>query len=257
MLKLVVCMFTLVTTCFAQEHLACVRTDNVLTQTPQRIAQGPPGKRGPKGQVGLSGNKGQKGEPGISGDSQMNLVRHQLNSLTQELKALKNKTKQNSRIESQLNLLYQEVEALKNQSRQHRKMIEAASNVGLLFVRPYFYVYKFNPSGQSWQESREFCQSWGGDLAMHGVKTLENRRILIQKLSINYFFWIGVREVTTEGNWIWVNGQRASGSELLWGSGEPNSGPVNKDCGDVGADTARAYDYTCTSALPGLCEKAI
>ena len=62
MLKLIVCIFILVAACWSQEHLTCLRTDNVLTQqNPQIIqltVQGSPGKRGPKDQVGSSKTKG-------------------------------------------------------------------------------------------------------------------------------------------------------------------------------------------------------
>ena len=77
MLKLVVCTTTLAAVCCAQEHLTCLRTNDVLIQqspqTPQRAVQGPPGKRGAKGQVGSRGRPGQKGKPGIPDNHQIDL----------------------------------------------------------------------------------------------------------------------------------------------------------------------------------------
>ena len=73
MLKLVVCI-SLLTACYAQEHLTCLRTDGVSTHSnSQNLARGPqgvPGKLGPKGEVG---SKGIKGEPGIPGNQQLGL----------------------------------------------------------------------------------------------------------------------------------------------------------------------------------------
>ena len=135
MLKLVVCIFIMVAACGSQEHLTCLRTDEVLTQqnpqTIQRIVHGPSGKRGAKSQIDSSGIKGQKGEPGIPDNSQINMVRDQLNALTQEL------------------------EILKNQSRKTQKVTEAEK--AALVVNSHVYGYKLTSNRQSWQESRQLC----------------------------------------------------------------------------------------------------
>ena len=231
----------MITACWSQEHLTCLRTDDVFAQQnpqiSQRTVQGPPGKRGVKGHQGSSGIKGQKGEPGIPDNSQMNMVRDQLNSLTQEL------------------------EALKNQTWDNRRIIEAVTKSYVLHVPPNMYAYKLTSSRQSWQESRQLCQNWGGDLAVHGVKTLENRKKLLQSLSNNYHYWIGASDITSEGNWVWLNGESASRSELIWASGEPDGGR-RENCVDVvsqpvRSDINRAHDHSCTIDFQGLCEKKI
>ena len=63
----------------AQEHLTCLRTNDVFTPTstsaPHRIQQGAPGKRGPvgpKGDTGSDGTKGDKGDDGVSNNSRIN-----------------------------------------------------------------------------------------------------------------------------------------------------------------------------------------
>ena len=190
MLKLVVCIVMLMEVCFAQEQLTCLRANNVLTspsQTPPRALQGYPGKRG---------YPGQKGEPGIPDNRQLNVLRdqidvlsqkvetlqnqsrgdqleEQINSLIVEIQALKNQSRKNHP-EEQISSLTQEVEAIKNQSRQNRQFQDLISN--LLYIPLYFYVYQLTPGGQSWQESRQYCRNWGGDLAVHGVKTMQNRK---------------------------------------------------------------------------------
>ena len=241
MLKLVVGIIVLVAVCCAQEHLTCLRTDDVWTQqslqNPQRTSQGSPGKRGAKGQPGSRGSQGQKGEPGVVDDHQMNLLRDQFNSLLQE------------------------VETLKNQSNKYLSLIAAASNG--LYVPPYVYIYRLTPGSQSWQQSQEFCTVWGGNLAIHGVKTLINRKKLIQDFAIsNVQFWIGVDDIATEGNWIWVNGERASSSELIWMRGEPNNEGGNEDCGLVygyraSSQVGRVNDAICNRSYRGLCEKKL
>ena len=243
MLKLIVCILILVTACGSQEHLTCLRTDDILaqqnSQITQRTVQGPPGKRGAKGQLGSSGIKGQKGEPGIPDNPQMNIVRDQLHSITQEL------------------------EALKNQTRDNRRVIDAVIKSYVLYVPPNIYVYESTSPRQSWQESRQLCQNWGGDLAVHGVKTLQNRRKLFQSLSIDYHYWIGASDIASEGNWVWLNGERASSSELIWASArnEPNGGRRENCIVVVGehnrSDVDLAHDNSCTNAHVGLCEKKI
>ena len=56
--------------CGAQQHLTCLRTDEILTPSPpisnDNVQQGRPGRRGPIGPVGL---QGLKGEPGIPDNS--------------------------------------------------------------------------------------------------------------------------------------------------------------------------------------------
>ena len=240
MLKLVVCIIVLIAVCSAQEHLTCLRTDDVLNrqnqQHSQRALQGSPGKRGPRGQVGSRGSPGQKGEPGIPDDQQIKLLRDQLDSLSQEVEALKNQSRENGQLA---------VGALKG-----------------LHIPPHVYIYRLTPARQSWQQSQEFCRNWGGTLAVHGVKTRENRKTLIQNLSIgNTHFWIGVNDIASEGNWVWVNGERASSSELIWGSGQPNGGR-NENCVVVhgypgSSHLGLAYDGGCARSFPGLCEKQI
>ena len=308
MLKLVVCIIVLTAVCFAQEHLTCLRTDDVLNrqsqQHSQRALQGSPGKRGTRGQVGSRGSPGQKGEPGIPDDQQIKLLRDQLNSLSQEVEAIKNQSRENRQLavdvftkglyipphvyiyrltpaqqswqqspvkrgqvgsrgspgqkgepgipddqqikllRDQLDSLSQEVEALKNQSRENLSQeVEALKNqsrenrqlavgefIKGLYIPPHVYIYQLTSARQSWQQSQEFCRNWGGTLAVHGVKTRENRKTLIQNLSIgNIYFWIGVNDIASEGNWVWVNGERASSSELIWESGQPDAGR-NENC---------------------------
>ena len=240
MLKLIVWIIGLAAVCCAQKHLTCSITDDVLNQqspqTPQRAAQGSPGKRGPKGEVGSRGCPGQKGEPGVPDNRPINLLRDQFSSL------------------------FQEVEALKNQSKYALDLIAAVGKI--LYVPPRYYIYQLTPDRQTWQRSRQYCRLWGGDLAMYGVKTLENRRRLILNLSINQdYIWIGGNDVASEGTWIWVNGERASSSELIWDSGEPGNRSsedyllmaANPSLSNVG----RGHDGPINMQRLGLCERAI
>ena len=253
MLKLVVFVF-LLTVCCAQEHLTCLRTDEILapqcSPTPSRLVQGPPGKRGPKGQEGSNGSKGQKGQEGSMGSKgqkgeigtpdnyhQIKVLQKQLKSISQEMAALKNQTTNNFKAFS-----------------------DVATNV--LLLPPNGYAYKLILSRQSWQASQNICHNWGGDLAVHGIKTLGHRLKLIKNLPINDRFWIGVNDVASEGNWTWVNGEPASSAELIWSTGEPNNGGGRgQDCVSVYVNQTQpdgsTDDTQCWTAFLGLCEKKI
>ena len=255
MFKVVVCIIILVAVCCAREHLTCLRTDDVLNQqnpqSPQREMQGPPGKRGAKGQVGSRGKRGQKGEPGIPDNYQIKLLRDQLNSVVQEVEALNNQQQE------QIYSLSQEVKELKNQRKEIHKLSDH-----MWYLPPNAYDYKVTPDYQSWQESEEYCQDWGGNLAVHGVKTINNRKKLIQNLLINiYDFWIGANDIASEGNWTWVNGEPANNSELIWFGGNRRK-DRNANCIVVAGNYTypneeRAYDYSCTHQFRALCEKML
>ena len=306
MLKLIVCIIIFAANCCAHQFLTCSISDSVLSQqspqTSQQPLLGSPGARGPKGQMGSRGNPGQKGEPGIQDNRQINLLRNQFNTLSQEVAALNNRSNENqqkqinalsqevkvlknrtteNQLQMQINYLFQEVEALKNQTRKYQQQkqtnsfflegktvrnqsrgnlsITEASNV--LHVSSYVYIYRLTPGSQSWQKSREICQSWGGDLAMHGIKILKNREKLIKNMSMSYYFWIGVNDIASEGNWVWVNGERAFRSEVLWESGYGYYTP-DSDCAIVNgypksSSIGKAFTDPCDDSYKGLCEKEI
>ena len=112
-------------------------------------------------------------------------------------------------------------------------------------------------------EKSEICQSWGATLAIFGVKTLKNRKKLIQNLSINIdWFLIGANDIASEGNWKWANGEPASSSELIWYSGEPNDAGGYENCVLLPGYPSSlvvglAWDDKCTRSLQGLGEKMI
>ena len=331
MLNIVVCAILLAAVCCGQqEHLTCLRTDDVFnqqsSQSSQQTIRGTPGKRGSKGEMGSRGDPGQKGEPGFVDDHQLNLIRNQLNSFSQELKALKNQSEKNQQI-NQLNYLLQEVGALKNQSKisgkstsenecetscshqmnllrdelkslahgmealknqthkiQQQGQINPRSQEGEapgnqsnkyrnttvpangLYLPPHVYIYKLATRRLSWQDSQEFCRNWGGNLAVHGVKTLENRKKVIRILSINRsaaYYWAGANDIASEGNWVWINGERASSSELIWQNGFPQfNSNSNRDCLLIDSNSVSSYfglahDNRCTNTWRGICEKKI
>uniref|UniRef100_A0AAQ6A9V8 C-type lectin domain-containing protein n=1 Tax=Amphiprion ocellaris TaxID=80972 RepID=A0AAQ6A9V8_AMPOC len=54
--------------------------------------------------------------------------------------------------------------------------------------------YNFTTNKSSWEESRNFCQSQGGDLVKIDSSDEQDK------------FWIGLTDSEEEGRWLWVDG---------------------------------------------------
>ena len=74
-----------------------------------------------------------------------------------------------------------------------------------------------------------------------------------QLLSISTQYWIGLNDQTTEGRWVWLNGEEATSQTALWSSNQPNGGS-REDCGVILTNNL-GYDGSCNSAFHAVCEK--
>jgi len=123
------------------------------------------------------------------------------------------------------------------------------------------YKYKVTPDQRTWNESRRVCQSWGGDLIVHGFRDYAVRVTIQREFNLSQIYWIGLNDQVHEGNWMWVNGNHArSDDATLWRSGYPtNSG---RDCGVVNFRNFYLYqflvqDYFCFLRYKAICEKLL
>ncbi|KAJ8341580.1 hypothetical protein SKAU_G00338710 [Synaphobranchus kaupii] len=129
--------------------------------------------------------------------------------------------------------------------------------------------YFFSPTetGQklSWHRSREECKKSGADLAVIDSQEKQEfiSRILNGKRTSreSWFtagYWIGLRDVETEGVWKWLNGTELT--EGFWMEGEPNDQISKEDC----AATFRKEnplmtwnDAPCDHNLKWICERKL
>ena len=213
-----------------------------------------------KNQSKINGKPTNKKKCETSCSHQINLLRDKLNSLSHEVETLKNQTRKNQQ-QGQINHPSQEIGNLGNQSNKYVNTTVPANG---LYLPPHVYIYKQTTRGLSWQGSQKFCQNWGENLAVHGVKTLENRKKLFQILSISIsYYWVGANDIASEGNWVWINGERANSFELIWASGAPNNSGGNRDCLVINgypkysSNFGFAYDRPCCFLWRGICEKKI
>jgi len=73
---------------------------------------------------------------------------------------------------------------------------------------------------RTWDEARAYCQSRGGDLAYHGLESLEFRKQTRNRMPMpSGWYHLGVRRV--DGAFKWLNGTIANDSEIHW---EANQG---------------------------------
>ncbi|XP_028995989.1 CD209 antigen-like protein E [Betta splendens] len=137
--------------------------------------------------------------------------------------------------------------------------------VGWILLNSVCYYFSFlDMDGlKTWQKAREFCQMYGGDLAIIDSKDKENATVRhlinnqhVSKTSLASGFWIGLRDLEEEGTWKWLDGKDLV--EGYWNDGEPND-LGGEDCGMIYANENffKAWnDARCSSSMKWICEKA-
>ncbi|XP_051811573.1 C-type lectin domain family 4 member E-like isoform X1 [Acanthochromis polyacanthus] len=127
--------------------------------------------------------------------------------------------------------------------------------------------YNFTTNKSSWEESRCFCQSQGGDLVKIDSRDeqsfLERRlRDVMEKAEDK--FWIGLTDSKEEGRWLWVDGSLLVERLKFWSSGEPDNwkeeDPDGEDCARMGEkvgahDLKCWFDHSCKNPHRSICEK--
>jgi len=117
----------------------------------------------------------------------------------------------------------------------------------------------------SWQAARDYCQKEGGDLAYHGLDTIEQRTEIICN-TLNWcnsgirFPWWGLRKREgTTSTWEYVDGTLADDNDILWYSIGQKS-EQGQDCGNIRVDSSSsdhhmdAVSYYCDHEYYAFCE---
>ena len=80
----------------------------------------------------------------------------------------------------------------------------------------------------NWQDARQRCQEYFGDLASITSKQEEE---LYTKVLVGFSyaeeFWIGLNDIDNEGKFVWSDGRNYNYTS--WSDGEPNN-YLNEDC---------------------------
>ncbi|XP_067468344.1 hepatic lectin-like isoform X3 [Thunnus thynnus] len=113
--------------------------------------------------------------------------------------------------------------------------------------------YYFSTTTSSWEESRRYCHSQGGDLVK--IDSRDEQIFLTKELSdkMNYHedrFWIGLTDSKEEGEWFWVDDSPLSTSLSFWREHEPDNwdreNPKGEDCVRMG-EKGRPAELNCWS----------
>jgi hypothetical protein len=82
--------------------------------------------------------------------------------------------------------------------------------------------------GMTWYQARLACQEQNGDLATIS-NIVENNAIVNAFLPFpGDFFWIGLNERASEGNYVWANGD--SSTFRNWAPNEPSNPGGDENC---------------------------
>ena len=75
----------------------------------------------------------------------------------------------------------------------------------------------------------------------------------------NERLWIGISDITNEGDWVWVDGKAANDSEIFWTSSSPSDSDGVENCGRLGLKSNKynTHDVKCSVNILGLCEKKL
>ncbi|KAK3518306.1 hypothetical protein QTP86_003743, partial [Hemibagrus guttatus] len=75
--------------------------------------------------------------------------------------------------------------------------------------------YYFSTVKLDWAQSRDFCVEKGGHLVIITRQTEQD--FVVSKIGETH--WIGLHDLETEGQWMWVNNQPLKETGVMWGHG--------------------------------------
>jgi hypothetical protein len=113
--------------------------------------------------------------------------------------------------------------------------------------------YLVGDTTSSWQDARNICQAWGGDLAQ--IDSAEENAQLAQRPE--GAAWIGATDLVDEGTFRWAGGDLLEYTE--WLMGQPNNLQGLEDCAELRTIDGQWADVPCADdiARQALCEQPL
>lgn len=113
--------------------------------------------------------------------------------------------------------------------------------------------YMFCSTSKSWPDASTHCQTYGYELA---AVTTNAENTWVDDTADTYStgkWHIGFTDESSEGTWIWVNGEATAYTN--WKGGEPNGGNT-ENCVEINRfhPTRTWNDGDCSQSLPYICE---
>ncbi|XP_076821057.1 C-type mannose receptor 2-like [Clavelina lepadiformis] len=113
--------------------------------------------------------------------------------------------------------------------------------------RYYYFLTKL----KTYQQARDECRSYGGDLAVR-VRDFSLRSTLHQTFEFDKA-WIGLMK--EDNSWVWVDKTSSTSGNTHWIPEQPSNTGGNEDCGEIiYSDNLGTNDVPCSAYRHGLCE---
>ncbi|XP_039267956.2 macrophage mannose receptor 1-like isoform X2 [Styela clava] len=115
------------------------------------------------------------------------------------------------------------------------------------------FCYQFNfQSSLTWVQARDACRQQGADLL--SITTPKEQGWIAGRIQIvTTVMWLGLSDITVEGNWGWTD--QSPLTYLNWRAGQPNSYGGNEDCGAIITRNGLWGDTPCSRQLSFICKK--
>uniref|UniRef100_A0A8C4RHZ1 Asialoglycoprotein receptor 1-like n=1 Tax=Erpetoichthys calabaricus TaxID=27687 RepID=A0A8C4RHZ1_ERPCA len=124
--------------------------------------------------------------------------------------------------------------------------------------------YLFSSDKLTWRGGHDGCKAEGAHLVI--IESEEEQTFLLNELSKQNPrkpYWIGLNDITTEGQFVWVDNKRLDQSKSFWGlnwdrSMEPDNWGNQEDCVQIQkpATSGGWYDAPCSEKNNVICERA-
>ncbi|KAI5621703.1 immune-related, lectin-like receptor 1, partial [Silurus asotus] len=128
--------------------------------------------------------------------------------------------------------------------------------------------YYFSTTKLTWTQSRDECVGKGGHLVI--ITSRAEQDFLSSQVRETQ--WIGLNDLETEGEWMWVNNLSLKDTESFFylrywfsapeGPNEPDNwkiqDPSGENCGSLGGETGATnnwFDASCLTLKKFICEK--
>ncbi|GAA6088169.1 C-type lectin domain family 6 member A-like isoform X1 [Tachysurus ichikawai] len=121
--------------------------------------------------------------------------------------------------------------------------------------------YYFSTHTLNWTQSRDYCVEKGGHLVIITIQTEQG--FLISQIKKTH--WIGLNDLETEGQWMWVNNQPLNETGVTFWFSSPKQpdnwtkmDPSGENCaalGDAIGNTHKWFDDSCSTIKKYICEK--
>ncbi|XP_078247149.1 pulmonary surfactant-associated protein D isoform X1 [Pogona vitticeps] len=203
-----------------QTQLDILKASVIKTQQGLRGIQGPPGKVGPPGQKGDQGPTGQTGSPGKCDDSELRVLKTQMQDLHTQL------------------------HALREEVTKHVKVLRLPNG-----IRVGEKVFHTSGLRGAYETAEAKCVQAGGVLASPRNAD-ENRALLEIRKSHNVNIILGINDIQTEGTFRYPGGETIGFTN--WSKNEPNDAG-GEDCVEM-VENGLWNDFPCNGEKLIVCE---